>query len=78
MRVLVQWIDHEHDGVDVALDDPVGDLDVAADRAGLEAFNLEPDFGAEQFAGRTRRDELALGQLIADVAKATRSAFLPS
>ena len=65
MRVLVQRIDHEHDRVDVALDDPVRDLDIAADRAGLETFNLEPDFSSEQLAGRARGDELALGQLIA-------------
>ncbi len=65
MRMPVQRIDHEDDAVDLALDHPARDLDVAAKGPRLDALDLEPDLVLEQLPSRTCRHQLELGQPVA-------------
>src|SRR5260370_6080218 len=65
VRMLVQRVHHEKDGVDVALDHTAGNLDVATVRAGGYALDLEPDLVAQQIAGCAGRHDVVLLQTAA-------------
>ena len=63
--MLVQRIHHEEDGIDVALDDAAGDLNVATVRSGGHALDVEPDFVAQQVPGRAGGDDVVFLQTAA-------------
>ena len=58
MWVLVEWVDQEDDGIDLAFHDPAGDLDIAAVRACGNPLDSEADFVTQQVAGRAGRDQV--------------------
>ena len=60
--MLVERIDEEDHGINLAFDDPAGDLNVAAMWSRCDTFDLEPNLVTEQIAGGTGRDQLVLGK----------------
>lgn len=77
--MLVQRIHDEEDRADRAVNDPRRNLRVAAERTGLEAFDIEPDLLAQQSSGAAvAMIRNSARRLRLNVANATRSAFFPS
>jgi len=58
VRVFVQRIDDEEDGVDLPLHDPAGHLHIAPQRARAEALDRNADFVGQQIAGGAGGDQI--------------------
>ena len=51
VRMLVERVNHEDDGVDEFVNDASGNLDIATMRTGFDGLNAKADFVSEQAAG---------------------------